>query len=124
MNWINTLKVKAGLGGWLPPLIVGGIKVYRWKAAWAVVEYYFETDGIWRIQIAGSPSGWESNGLIPLDTWKYNVMKCQLLALDDGIYHPTKWWEDRVNDHKYGRKRGAKQIENFSLVEKYLNQEV
>jgi len=126
VNWIYTLKAKVGLGGWLPPRVVGDNKVYEWRSAWAAVDYYFQKKpkGIVREQLKGSHPIYRKIHIHFGGTDKYKQLKCQLLALDDGIYHPPQWWRDKLADHYYGRKRGAKQIENFNLVEKYLNMEV
>ena len=119
MSLYNTLKAKVGLGGWT---IYDG--VYMWKSAWAEVHYIFYPEGILRLQHKGTHPIYADKHLHAKGTDKYKQLKCQLLALDDGIYHPPDWWRDKLADHKYGRKRGAKQIENFNLVEKYLFKEV
>ena len=123
VNWIQALRAKVGLGGW-EIFYLNDIKFYRWNSAWSTVDYNFISDGIRRDQEKGTHPVYPRVVVHTKGTDKYRQLKCQLLALDDGIYHPPQWWRDKLADHKYGRKRGKKQIENFNLVEKYLNMEV
>jgi len=126
VNWIQALRAKVGLGGWSICWDNEDTmeKIYIWDSAWAAVAYRFVPEGVEREQVKGTHPAYPKVVVHAKGTDKYKQLKCQLLALDDGIYHPPQWWRDKLADHYYGRKRGAKQIENFNLVEKYLNMEV
>lgn len=133
MNWYNYVKAKVGMGGWSFGW-AGGTKIYKWKAFWTQVNYYFVEAGIWRIQVSGKKhKRYGERFLHTKVDFKYDRLKCQLLALDDGTYYPPKWWEGAVNFYKkkdiilrrqHRTTMTNAQRKQYALVEKYINKEV
>ncbi len=125
MNYLNWIRKKVGLGGW-EIFDIGDVHIYKWKSGWATVDYHFAPkEGTVRVQTKGSHPIYAKEQLHLKDSFKYRRLKCQLLALDDGIYHPPEWWRMAVALYDTGRKpRGKKQQEQYTLVVKYINREV
>lgn len=137
MNWYNYAKKKVGLGGW--SISPGVPKIYRWKAFWTQVNYHFVEEGIVRIQVSGKKhKRYGERYLHTKVDFKYDRLKCQLLALDkdyfnEEIYYPPEWWEKAVSFYKkkdiilrrqHRTTMTNAQRKQYALVEKYINKEV